>query len=290
VILVNTLFAEYDYAIMKQIQQIKLINPADPTLSVVSLEHQPDLSRLGLTEKLYVVSHGLAGDFFLGYVDKGGLLGYLTDAQHGVPHGFHGDIIVLSCYGGTAPYNGSSLVTYLANALQGRAAANTVVTGAIGYSFGTPEFRHSGRSSVLRDSAFYTFGNINGMVDKWLTLNPTHAGGVLQDDLNINVAMNKTIGDLLAMVQQSKGVPKEVAAKYMDSFAINAKQIEDTLKDRLTQIPGSTVAQRADYLVTQSTKQIVIDWNNAIAQQYKLYSDLYLWAPTANAFTTANVA
>jgi hypothetical protein len=289
VILVNSIFPESDYAIMKQIQQIKLINPVDPALSVVSLENQPDLSRIGLTEKLYVVSHGMAGDFLFGYVTKGQLLGYLIDAQHGVPNGFHGDIIILSCYGGSAPYGGNSVITDLASGLHGRAAANTVVTGAIGYSFGTPEFRHTGRSSVLRDAAFYTFGNINGMVDKWLTLNPTHTAGVLHDDLNITVVTNNTIGGLLASVQQSKGVPKEVAAKYMESFAIEAKQIEETLKDRLSQIPVHTVAERADYLVTQNTKQIVIEWNNAIAQQYKLYSDLYLWAPTANAFTTANV-
>lgn len=287
-ILVNNITAATDYAIMKQIQQIRLINPMDPRLSVVPLDPQPDLSKVGMDETLYVVSHGATGMFFGGYVGKDELVKYLTDSKLGVPMGFKGAIIILSCYGGD-DLLGTSLAADVATGLKGRAATNTQVTGATGYSFGTPEFRQSGRSSVLVASEFYTLGNINGMVAKWLTLKPTHTKGVLHDDLKLNVATNKTIRELLKTIQPAKETPEKIATRYLADFAIKAKQIQDTLEDRLSKITVSTLVERADYLVTKGTEQIVKEWNEAIEQQYLLYSGLYLFA-TSNAFTTALVA
>ncbi len=286
-ILVNKATAASDYAIMKQIQQIRLIlgNNAMP---VVPLDPQPDLSTLAIDQKIYVVSHGTTSDFILEYVKKDALLGYFTHATHGLPQNFRGDIIILSCYGGDNSYK-TSIAGYLANGLKGRAAANTVVTGAIGYSFGTPEFGHTGRSSVLRDSDFYSVGDINGMATKWLTLTPTHTGGVLKDSFNLNVDTGETICDQLATVQ-NKGAPEAIARGIMTDFADKVtNQIEEILRARLRSIPVNTLAGRADYLVNQNGEQIVIDWNAAIAQQYKLYGDLYLWVPRATAFTIERV-
>src|SRR6266404_42912 len=141
-----------DYAIMKQIQQIKLLHPA---ATIVLLNAQPNLSAIDLNEKIYVVSHGTTDNFFGGFGEKVRLRRYLKEPGNGVPQNFSGEIIILSCYGGKKPYNGESIAEYIAEGLQGRAAKGAVVTGAIGYSFGTPEFGKSGRSSVLCDSAFY---------------------------------------------------------------------------------------------------------------------------------------
>jgi hypothetical protein len=46
------------------------------------------------------------------------------------------------------------------------------------------------------------------------------------------------------------------------------------------------------YLVDPVNGELVdvINWNNAIDRQYKLFKDLYLWAPDGTAFTTAQVA
>lgn len=278
-----------DYAIMKQVQQIRLMDPADRTLSVVSLEPQPDFSKLIPGEKLYVVSHGRTGEFF-GGVTINVLISYLTEAKTGIPQGFSGDIILLSCYSGDALSGGPALAKYMATMLTGRAAKNTKVTGATGYSFGTPEFRKTGRSSVLSTIEFYSLGNINGMAGAWLKLKPTHTAGVLHD-LGINVETGKTIKELLATVQTTQGAPEDIATKYVTSFADEAKRIEDALKVILAsnQIPKSTIAEAANFLVTRNEEQVVQDWNTEINKQYKLYNNLYLWKTLSDAFKDANV-
>jgi hypothetical protein len=281
-----------DYAIMKQIQQIKLI---DPAMAVVLLKPQPNLSGINRTEKLYVVSHGATGDFFdgNGFGKKIRLLRYLTDDQNGVPQNFSGDIIILSCYGGKKPYGDDSIAEYIAKGLPGRAAAGTVVTGAIGYSFGTPEFRKSGRSSVLCDSAFYSLGNANGVVDAWLKLMPTHTEGILHAKLQINVETNKTIRTLIhAKLQGTGETPEQAAEKLLTEFIDEAKGIEATLSDIIRKkIPGDTAAARADYLVNVNNagEDAVKKWNLAIERQYELYSDYYLWVLYPNGFTVATV-
>ena len=276
-----------DYAIMKQVQQIKLL---DHAAMVVSLNPQPNISGIGLNEKLYVVSHGTTSNFFNSFVEKDVLVGYLTHAQSGVPQNFNGDIIILSCYGGNKPYSGDSIAEYVAKGLKGRAATGTVVTGAIGYSFGTPEFRQSGRSSVLCDSTFYSFGNLNSLVDKWLKLMPTHTAGVLHDKLQVNVETGKTIKDLIATLKGSLDTPEKIATSLITDFTIEAGQIENTLSSIIRKrIPGDTVATRADYLVNMTGEDPVKEWNAAIERQYKLYGDYYLWVTPPNGFTVTHV-
>jgi hypothetical protein len=276
-----------DYAIMKQVQQIKLL---DHAMKVVSLDSQPNISGIGLNEKLYVVSHGTTANFYKGFVEKDGLVGYLTHAQSGVPQNFNGEIIILSCYGGNKPYSSDSIAEYVAKGLKGRAATGTVVTGAIGYSFGTPEFRQSGRSSVLRDSKFYLFGDLNGLVDTWLKLKPTHTAGVLHDKLQVNVETGKTIKDLIATLKGSLESPEQIATRLITEFTSEAEQIETTLSSTIRKkIPGDTVAARADYLVTMTGEGPVKEWNAAIERQYKLYGDYYLWVTPPNGFTVTHV-
>jgi hypothetical protein len=279
-----------DYAILKQVQQIRLIDPTDHTLSVVSLDSQPDLSKVSLKETLFVVSHGRAGDFF-GGVSKNVLISYLADSKYGVPKGFNGDILLLSCCGGDAPPGQSSLAKYVATMLTGRVAKGTMVAGATGYSFGTPEFRQSRRSSVLCASEFYSLGDINPMVAAWLKLQPTHGGGVLHDDLAINVDTGKTIKELLTTIPASQRTPEEIAAEYVVNFADEARRIEDALKGIVAgnTIPKSTIAEAADFLVTRNEEQVVQSWNAEIDNQYKLYTNLYLWKSRLDAFKAEHV-
>jgi hypothetical protein len=276
-----------DYAIMKQIQQIKLIHPAT---AIVLLNAQPNLSAIDLDEKIYVVSHGTTDNFFGGFAEKVRLRRYLKEPANGVPQNFSGEIIILSCYGGKKPYNGESIAEYIAEGLQGRAAKGAVVTGAIGYSFGTPEFGKSGRSSVLCDSAFYSLGDVNRIVDTWLRLTPTHTAGILSDKLQINVETDKTIRTLItAKIQGSQETPEQVAEKLINEFINEAKGIEETLKTIIRKIPGDTAAARTEYLVNNTGEDAVKNWNLAIGRQYELYGDYYLWVMPPNGFTVAFV-
>ena len=276
-----------DYAIMKQIQQIKLIHPAT---AIVLLNAQPNLSAIDLNEKIYVVSHGTTDNFFGGFGEKVRLRRYLKESVNGVPQNFSGEIIILSCYGGKKPYSGESIAEYIAEGLRGRAAKGAVVTGAIGYSFGTPEFGKSGRSSVLCDSAFYSLGDVNKIVDTWLQLMPTHTAGILSDKLQINVETDKTIRTLItAKIQGSQETPEQAAEKLINEFINEAKGIEETLRTIIRKIPGDTAAARADYLVNNTGEEAVKNWKLAIDRQYELYGDYYLWVMPPNGFTIALV-
>jgi hypothetical protein len=280
-----------DYAIMKQVQQLKLSNPQ---MAVVTLDDKTDFSALAADESLYLVSHGNAGNGNLRDIKRPALLGWLTDPNRGVPQHF-GGIVILSCYSGLqAKPPDPSLAIYLATGLAGRAAAGTPVAGANGFSFGTPEFKKSGYSSVLSmDLAAFYFAAADGeMIKAWLTHKPTHTGGVLKDKFNINVDTSKTIEEHLVTVQQiPPKTPEEIAKALVTAFAKDAKAIEAKLDDIIeNKIPGNSVAERADYLVNNDQEADVITWNTTIDTQYELFHDLYLWASAANAFTVAKVA
>ena len=277
-----------DYAIMKQVQQLKRM---DPNLTVKSLNDQTDFSKLRLDEAVYLVGHGAGGLLFA--VNKDALASWLTDSTRGIPKNFGGEIVLLSCYSGQTPYNDVSLATYLAGKLSGHAAKGTKVWGANGYSYGTREFRSTQRSSVLEDSlsSFYTAGSPLSMTDAWLKRKPTHTGGVLQT-MGITVEVTKSIKDHLAAVAASlQKTPEVIANEYVASFTKDAKAIEQTLRDIInnTAIKGTTVAEKAEFLVTNPTDTNVLAWNKAIDDQYDLFYGLYLWIPQAQAFTLATV-
>lgn len=277
-----------DYAIMKQVQQLLL---AFPAMKVVTLDDQADFSGLGKNDPLYLVSHG--GDRSLRNIVRPTLRRWLIDVKLGLPKNFNGGIVILSCYSGLKNQWKDSLADWLAGELAGRAASGMQVAGAKGYSFGTPEFGRSGRSSVLPMSlaSFYNPdpNSTASMVMQWLKLTPTHTGGVLHDKLGLKVDISKTIKDQLAAVQNK--TPDKIAEEYATDFAEAARRIEDTLKDIIesNRIPGDTVASRAAFLATQNANSEVINWNAAIKAQDDLFTSLYLFAAQGEAFQVARV-
>jgi hypothetical protein len=282
---------ESDYAIMKQVQQLELLHHQMP---IVTLDDTTDFSALAAGETLYMVSHGNISNGNFADIKRPELLSWLTDQSRGVPPNF-GGIVILSCYSGLEVKAGQgSLAAYLAGGLKGRAATGTPVAGANGYSFGTPEFRRSGRSSVLSMdlAAFYYASSDVEMIKAWLNHKPTHTDGVLKDMLTVKVDTGKTIEEQLATVQKAPTkTPEAIAHAYVTAFANEAKAIESRLENIINSIPGDSVAARADYLVDQANAQKpdVVSWNQAIDKQDTLFHDLYLWAPVVNAFTKVNV-
>lgn len=275
-----------DYAIMKQVQQLKRM---DPNLAVAPLNDQTDFSKLRLDEAVYLVGHGAAGLLFS--INKDDLANWLTDAKRGLPKNFGGEIVLLSCYSGETSFSGLSLAAHLAGKLAGHAVKGTKVWGANGYSYGTREFQLTKRSSVLEDSlsSFYTAGSAVSMAGAWLKHNPTHTGGVLQS-MGIKVEVTRSIREHLATVAASlQKTPEVIADEYVASFTKDAKAIEQTLKDIINDpaVKGTTVAEKAEFLVTNPTDKNVLAWNQAIDRQYDLFSGFYLWA--LQPFTLATV-
>src|SRR6202035_1783951 len=250
-----------DYAIMKQVQQIKL---AYPDMTIGTLDEKANFSQLGAGERLFLVSHGnaLSGDLSL--IDRIELLGLLKADGRGVPRHF-GGIVISSCYSGLG--GDGSLARYIARGLAGKASAGTTVAGANGYSFGTPEFGKSGLSSVLRTglSGFYTFTQ-ESMVDQWLALKPTHAGGALATRWNIQVGIGQTIQENMDDNEALRSTPDAVKDQ-LTLFAGEAKGLEDQLKRAIVQVAGNSVAQRASNLIGGNSEAIQ-GWNAAIARQY----------------------
>jgi hypothetical protein len=282
--------SESDYAIMKQVQQLRI---AYPQMAVGTLDAGTDFSALAAQEKLYLVGHGNPGNGNIRDIKRPDLVKSLTDQGHGVPPSF-GGIIILSCYSGLmAKPPQASLAAHLATELTRRTAAGTTVAGANGFAFGTPEFRKSGVSSVLlmELAAFYYAAANDMMIEAWLKHRPTHAGGVLKDTHGIDVDTGTTIGENLVSAQpRLKKTPEEIAEDHVIAFAKEAKLIEEKLTDIIkTKIPGNSVADRSEHLVKHDTDPAVIAWNTAIDRQYALFGGLYLWASAADAFTVATV-
>jgi hypothetical protein len=274
-----------DYAIMKQVQQIKL---AYPDTTIGTLDTNADFSQLGPAETLFLVSHGNRLTRDLDEIDQGDLLAWLKDGGRGVPREF-GGIVICACYTGedSRPGQSDSLAHYIALGLKEKAAEGTTVAGANGYSFGTPEFGISGLSSVLRQNLrdFYTFA-VDRMATTWPAANPTHTGGVLKTKWNIEVKTDKTIQENLD-ASQPRITPDAVKAQ-LNVFAQEGQQLESQLKAAITQVGGDSVAKRAETLITGSTGAVGT-WNKAIARQYELYQEYYLWAPRQAAFTVVQV-
>jgi hypothetical protein len=278
-----------DYAILKQVQQLKLRHPG---MAIVPLDADTDFSRLAPDEALYLVSHGAVDSLINPTVSKEELAQWLTDEKLGVPLGYAGGIILLSCYSGEKPYSGESLAGFLARRLKDRAARGMAVAGATGYSFGTPQLRDSGRSSMVLHAVFNTISDNARMTEEWLKLRPTHAGGVLVPRLGA-VDTGRTIGDQLTAAKERLGKdPADIAREHVTEFADQANAIERALK-RISlgnSIPGATAADRAAYLVNDKNKdEDVVAWNKAIAAQYSLFFDFYLWKSSAEAFTVEHV-
>ncbi len=286
--MITVIGKEDDYAIMKQVQQLKL---AEPGMTVMTLDASTDLSKLASDEALYLIAHGDSGSGDIRNLDRATLLNWLKDQQRGVPEKFRG-IVILSCYSGQKVTEQlPSLAKYIALGLAGKAATGTPVAGANGYSYGTPEFSKTRRSSVLPMtlSFFFSPGQsiIYSMTSQWLAHKPTHAGGVLHGKLKITVDQGKTIEANLATIQAPERPLRDIATECVKDFTQQVTGIEGELKSIIqAKIEGGTVASRTEYLVSRTSEEAVIRWNKAIKDQYGLFEDFYLWEPEASAFTT----
>ena len=269
-----------DYAIMKQVQQIKL---AYPRMTIETLNERATFSQLVADEKLFLVSHGNAASGDLSSIDRAELLGLLKAEGRGVPQDF-GGIVICSCYSGLGDQG--SLAHHIARGLAGKTAAGTTVAGANGYSFGTPEFAMTGFSRVLRSElkSFYTFTQ-DSMADEWLGTKPTHTGGVLATHWTIPVNIEQTIRENLEVNQ---ALTPDAVKDQMTKLATEGKELENQLKQAIVQVAGDSVADRTSNLIAGNTAA-VNNWNAAIARQYQLFNDYYLWASTETAFTVVAV-
>jgi hypothetical protein len=276
---------------LKQLQQLKI---AYPHMAIEGLGDSTNFSKLAKDETLYLVGHGDATDGNFRGVTRAELLTWLTRQQGGVPSNF-GGIVIQSCYSGLQRKPPEpSLVEFVATGLAGKTASGTPVAGANGYSFGTPEFGKTRRSSVLPMDldAFYSVQDITKMTDVWLQHKPTHDGGILKKELGIDVDTGKTIEAQLTAIQKSPDkTPKEIARQFVTTFAETARQIEKKLREITIDVPGYSASTIVGYMVdpNNSSKPEVDEWNKAVNLQYGLFGDHYLWAPTAGAFTVKNV-
>lgn len=279
-----------DYAIMKQVQQARLVRPGS---KVVPLAKGTRFSTLTADEPLYIVSHGDRATGRLRNIKTADLLSWLTHRDLGLPAQF-GGIVILSCYGGLGGTSAvpTSLAREVAERLAGCVVAGTTVAGARGYSFGSPEFRRSGRSSVLSLDLddFYWAEDIPAMKTAWLAHKPTHTAGVLKDVFNCrSVDTDKTTSQNIRKVLAAGGPVAdrqldEGATDLVTKFAKQAKGIESRLKKILESTPGATVTEKADYFTSNSAVREVVDWNKTIEDQFKLFDQHYLWTPAEGAF------
>lgn len=279
-----------DYAIMKQVQQARLVRPDS---KVLPLAKGTRFSTLAADEPLYIVSHGDRATGRLRNIRTADLLGWLTHRDLGLPAQF-GGIVILSCYGGLSgtPAVPVSLAREVAVGIAGRAAVGTAVAGARGYSFGSPEFRRSGRSSVLSLDLddFYWADDIPAMKTAWLAHKPTSTAGVLKDVFKCrSVDTDKTTEQNIrkALAAGGSATDRELdkrATELVTEFARKAKGIESRLKKILDRTPGATVAEKADYFTGNSDARDVLDWNSTIEEQFQLFEQHYLWTPARDAF------
>jgi len=274
-----------DYAIMKQVQQLRRAHP----YSVVMLTSAADFSGMAEDERLFIVSHGDATTGNLRDLSVDTLLKYLNDARRGVPTHF-GGITILSCYSGQALQN-QSLAQRVATGLKVR---GKTVEGALGFSFGSPEFLATGRSSVL-DSAlrpFYEANDITAMVNMWAQHHPTHTNGVLVDEDLMDTDKLHTASPKLIIRDNLRKMTADDATARMTTlirhFKSEAKRIELSLGQLLAQIPGTTVDEKITSFEERSGSdaRTAARWNRVIDQQYALFSDYYLWLPSGNAFAS----
>ena len=263
-----------DYAIMKQVQQLRKHHQG----AIITLDAAPNFSTMGPGEKLYIVSHGSADTGDLRDFPTDTLIAALNHHARRPPANF-GGIVILSCYGGRA-IQATSMAERVARGLtrQGK-----TVEGAVGFSFGSPEFLASGKSSVLAEDlrAFYTAEDISAMTAIWAARQPTHTEGVLKDRGQYAAATNQTIRNNLLNVAPalSGGQADAWIDTRIKRFKSEVKRIELSLKSLLGSIPGGSVAEKLANFEQRSGpySRKAARWDALIQQQYRLFHDYYLW-------------
>ena len=273
-----------DYAIMKQIQQLRKVH----SKPVVMLDAGVDFSGMAAGEQLFVVSHGNAADGDLRDLPTQTLINRLNHAQKGVPANI-GGITLLSCYSGR-PVQPQSLAERVAAGLFHQ---HIQVQGAIGFSFGSPEFSATGHSSVMPEDlrAIYSAEDIGAMADTWRDRQPTHNGGILTELPGLvihGVPTNRTTRQILMNAGLSGGEADGRIRGLMGKLKGEIKQIEAGLRNLLGQLPGMTVAEKATAFEQPWLHRRTIDkWDRLIQRQYDLFHKYYLWTPdNAGAFAS----
>ncbi|GAA1715005.1 hypothetical protein [Fodinicola feengrottensis] len=282
-----------DYAILKQVHQIKL---GRLDQEVNELKTGVDFSELRELEALYVASHGNPSTGDLGSIDTKKLLELLTAPGLGIPATYKGTIVLLSCYSGQQ-YSGTSLAERVAAGLRGKVTAGAKVVGANGFSFGTRKLRDGARrSSVLlnatgiRDFYFLDSPKNATLSATWLALKPTHADGVLKTKFVRAAEVNKTIKENLTQRLPGGQTPQDAALNIITSFTATAKKIQDTLDNLAAKkFPRGTVAEVVKHLLDHPKDADVTAWTQSIEEQYELFQAHYLWASDVDAFTTVQV-
>jgi len=261
--------AQNDYALMKQVQQLRA--PLKQThRRVIALNALSDFSGMKTNEDLFIVSHGWSDSGKLKGVETDKLIGWLNDANKGVPANF-GRIVLLSCYGGMDKGQGA-LAENISAGLKHRGHR---VEGALGFSFGTTAFSKSTErhSSVLPENlrVFYELkaDQLDEMANTWGAMNPSHQHGILGDAINRGQTIRQN------MRAKFGGQADGRIAALIKDFQEEAKRIEERLKRLL---PGDSIEASADALQSNPS------WTDAIRRQYKLFDDYYLWTSPETAF------
>jgi hypothetical protein len=268
-IAVNGGDAQNDYALMKQIQQLRA-TLKQTHRRVIGLNALSDFSAMKTNEDLFIVSHGWSDSGKLKGVETDKLISWLNDANKGVPANF-GRIVLLSCYGGMDKGQGA-LAENISAGLRHRGHR---VEGALGFSFGTTAFSKSTErhSSVLSENlrVFYELkaDQLDEMANTWGAMNPSHQHGVLGNTVNRAQTIRQN------MRTNFGGQADGRIAALIKEFQEEAKRIEERLKRLL---PGDTIQASADALQNSPS------WTDAIRRQYKLFDDYYLWTDPDAAF------
>jgi hypothetical protein len=273
-----------DYAIMKQVQQLRKAHRGE----VVMLRDDVDFSDMAAGEKLFIVSHGDAATGDLRDLPVATLLRYLNHPARGVRPSF-GGITILSCYAGEAVQN-QSLAQRVAAGLT-RVGGGKTVQGPVGFSFGSPEFLATQKSSVLASNLrpFYAADDINQMKADWAQRLPTHNGGVLKSLAGFNADTNLSIRTNI--IQRGGKTPAradELIDTYIRRYKSEVKRIEMSLKELLVQVPGTSISEKLASFEERSgaNARIAARWDKRIQQQYRLFHDYYLWSPAAGSFAS----
>jgi hypothetical protein len=278
-----------DYAIMKQVQQLRASQLPAPH-AIVMFTTSPDFSGMAAGEDLFIVSHGDSVTGNVRNLTVKQIVTALNKSGTGVPANF-GKIVVLSCYGGATKSDGV-LAENIADGLKGKGVH--AVEGSTGFSFGTSEFGRTGHSSVLSEDlrVFYVADDIGAMAAHWKTMQPNHAEGVLAAP-PIGLEYVNAFATIEANVIGAVG--KKAADGYITNLITHLrtriKAIEQGLATALGQAPGADVAAKiASLEVTApplaALPGYVTSWNALLAEQYQLFHDYYLWTDPATAFVS----
>lgn len=267
-----------DYAIMKVVHQLSAYPNAG---AIQMLNAGIDFSGMAAGEKVYIVSHGRADDGELQNITPATLIGWLNGA-HGVPAHF-GGIVILACYSGEAVAQNDSLAEQVAEGLN---VVGKSVQGAVGFGFGSTRTAETGKSSVLSSAlrTFYAANDLNALKQEWGARTPNHHEGVLINDNHVQyVNQHETIRNQLVASHGAGGADGYIDT-YMKHFRDRVAAIQTGLQNVLTRIPGDTVQNKLNNMLSIRYAGVMTNWNFYLKEQYELFYDYYLWTPEDDAY------